>query len=294
MNYNHLYYFYVTAREGTLRQAAQKLNVSQSTVSEQLKLLENAMETPLFAREKGKLRLNRSGEVAFKFAKQIFDLAERMERAVQRGASLKGTVREIGVSHSVSRFHAVGLFVPLFRRRDLRIRVRRGNYTHLVQALLRQDIDILVTDDSTAEIKGVVRTPIHEPEYHLVCGRKLYQQCISGGESVDSLPFIHYTQDFGIRAVIDHYFDEMNMEPQVLAEVDDTDIMVEAVTEGLSAAVLPKEIIEGPERAGEVKTIARLPKASLTICADYQDNPEAVDLAEIVEELKRSYMDLTV
>ena len=42
-NFNHLFYFYVVAKEGSIKLAAEKLHISQPTISDQIKLLEEQM-----------------------------------------------------------------------------------------------------------------------------------------------------------------------------------------------------------------------------------------------------------
>jgi len=50
MNYNHLYYFWMVAREGGVMRASEELMVSQPTVSNQLRELEKSMGQKLFQR----------------------------------------------------------------------------------------------------------------------------------------------------------------------------------------------------------------------------------------------------
>ena len=49
LNYHHLRYFWVVAKEGSLKKAAEKLHVSQPSISEQIKELEEALERRCFA-----------------------------------------------------------------------------------------------------------------------------------------------------------------------------------------------------------------------------------------------------
>lgn len=51
LNYHHLRYFWMTAREGSLRRAAEKLHVSQPSMSAQIKSLEESLEKPCFAKK---------------------------------------------------------------------------------------------------------------------------------------------------------------------------------------------------------------------------------------------------
>jgi hypothetical protein len=64
LNYNHLYYFYVVASERSVKAAADRLGVTQPTISEQIRLLERALGVPLFDRTPSGLQLTRSGREA--------------------------------------------------------------------------------------------------------------------------------------------------------------------------------------------------------------------------------------
>ena len=59
LNYHHLLYFWTVVREGRISRAAEKLRVSQPTISAQLKLLEEALGERLFHRQGRTLRPDR-------------------------------------------------------------------------------------------------------------------------------------------------------------------------------------------------------------------------------------------
>ena len=61
LNFNHLYYFHVTAVAGSLKAASERLGVTQSTVSEQIRALERSLGVQLFERVPTGLRLTAAG-----------------------------------------------------------------------------------------------------------------------------------------------------------------------------------------------------------------------------------------
>ncbi len=74
-NYNHLYYFYVTAKLGGVSNAAKYLHISQPSLSSQLKVFEGSIDKKLFEKKGRKLQLTPEGERAFIYSKKIFDVA---------------------------------------------------------------------------------------------------------------------------------------------------------------------------------------------------------------------------
>jgi LysR family transcriptional activator of nhaA len=77
LNYNHLRYFWVVAKEGHLTRAAGKLNVSQSALSAQIKKLEHQLGHALFERRGRGLALTEAGQLALDHCEEIFATGTR-------------------------------------------------------------------------------------------------------------------------------------------------------------------------------------------------------------------------
>ena len=84
LNYHHLRYFWVVAKEGGLKNAASKLHVSQPSISEQIKELEEALGEPLFRRSGRSNVLTDAGQVVMRYAEEIFGLGAEMMLAVKQ------------------------------------------------------------------------------------------------------------------------------------------------------------------------------------------------------------------
>ena len=67
----------------TLTKAAEKMNMSQPTLTRSMKHIEDEFGVPLFVREKNKLSLNESGELAVEYARQLLNLQSSVIRSVQ-------------------------------------------------------------------------------------------------------------------------------------------------------------------------------------------------------------------
>ena len=88
LNHQHLYYFWVVAREGSVSKAAEKLFLTQPTVSGQLAQLEKFLGKKLFAREKNRLVLTEEGRFVLDYANHIFNTSEEMLEALQHGVEI--------------------------------------------------------------------------------------------------------------------------------------------------------------------------------------------------------------
>ena len=79
LNYHHLYYFWHVAKTGNLTQVAQKLHVSQSALSTQIKQLEDLTDTRLFDRDGRLLVLTEVGRIVLGYANDIFNKGQELE-----------------------------------------------------------------------------------------------------------------------------------------------------------------------------------------------------------------------
>src|SRR5512136_84770 len=101
LNYHHLRYFWVVAREGGLRKAADKLHVSQPSISEQLKELEEALGEALFRRSGRSKALTEAGQIAFRYAEEIFGLGAELMRAVKQRPGAQALRFYAGVADAI-------------------------------------------------------------------------------------------------------------------------------------------------------------------------------------------------
>jgi LysR family transcriptional activator of nhaA len=72
LNYNHLHYFWMVAREGSIARASAQLKLTPPTISGQLRALEEAVGEKLFTRVGRHLVLTDIGRVVFRYADEIF------------------------------------------------------------------------------------------------------------------------------------------------------------------------------------------------------------------------------
>jgi len=78
LNYHHLHYFWVVAREGSVTKACDILHLSQPTISGQIRELEKAMKAPLFTKSGRGLALTETGQAVFRYADDIFALGREL------------------------------------------------------------------------------------------------------------------------------------------------------------------------------------------------------------------------
>ena len=101
LNYHHLLYFWAVAKEGSLRKASEVLHLSQSSISSQIKQLEESLGAPIFARTKRRLILTDTGQTVLDYAEEIFSLGHELLTAVRQEPGQRPLRLHVCVADSV-------------------------------------------------------------------------------------------------------------------------------------------------------------------------------------------------
>jgi LysR family transcriptional activator of nhaA len=100
-NYHHLFYFWKVAKLGSIARAAAELDVTQPTISEQIRLLEKSVGRKLFDRVGRSLILTAAGKTVFSYAEKIFALGSELTQALDSSAA-RSTALRVGVERGIS------------------------------------------------------------------------------------------------------------------------------------------------------------------------------------------------
>ena len=97
LNYHHLYYFWLVAREGSIARAAAQMRLTHPTISKQLSQLESFFENKLFERLGRKLVLTEFGHTVFRYADEIFSVGRELQEAVHRRSGGRPLSLKVGL-----------------------------------------------------------------------------------------------------------------------------------------------------------------------------------------------------
>ncbi len=145
LNYHHLYYFHVIAKEGSIAKACKVLYLAQPTLSAQLQMLEKSLGVPLFERVKQRLHLTQEGRFVLDYTESIFEMGQELMDAL-RDKSQRGKIQvQAGVVHGTPHAFAQALVDCLMQFPDLgNVRVKDGSPRALFEDLRSHQIDVLV------------------------------------------------------------------------------------------------------------------------------------------------------
>src|SRR5262245_11994329 len=112
LNYHHLRYFWAVVREGGVTRASAKLNISQPTVSAQVKSLEDALGERLFERQGRGLVLTDVGRLVYRYADEIFALGRELLDTVHDRPSGRPARLTVELDNVVPKLVAYRLLEP--------------------------------------------------------------------------------------------------------------------------------------------------------------------------------------
>jgi LysR family transcriptional activator of nhaA len=253
LNYNHLRYFRAVAREGNLTRAAERLNLSQSALSVQVRALEARLGHDLFERVGRRLVLTEAGRIALDHADRIFGAGEEMLSVLARERGGAPAIR-VGAVATLSRNFQLGFLRPAIERGDVEILLKSGDMPALVAGLRALALDVVLGVELPPRDGGppVVahRVDAQEIGLHGVPGRMRHASLAA---MLAAEPVILPTES-PIRTGFDGLAARLGVTVRVAAEVDDMAMVRLLAREGLGLAVAPALVLADEIASGELST----------------------------------------
>ena len=148
LNYHHLRYFWVVAKEGGLRKAADKLHVSQPTISAQIAALEGVLGEKLFRRGGRSLALTEAGHRVLSYAEEIFSLGQELLDAAKQRPTARPLRVHIGITDSLPKLVSYEIIKPIFKlEQPVQAVCREGKAADLLGQLAAYRLDIVLADE---------------------------------------------------------------------------------------------------------------------------------------------------
>lgn len=261
LNYHHLLYFWTTARLGGIAQASRELHISQPTISTQIRLLEEALETELFKRTGRTLVLTEIGRTAFRYADEIFRLGRELQRAIE-GRSLDAErVRfAVGITEVIPKLITERLLQPAFSAvPKLQLDCREGPLDQLLGQLALHELDVVISEvPASTEVK--VRAFSHAlGETGISFLGTARHAALKRGfpQSLDAAPMLLPAQVSVVRRALDSWFDARGIQPVLIAEFEDSALLKVFGQRGLGVFVAPTAIEAEVCRQYDVGVIGR-------------------------------------
>lgn len=229
LNFHHLFYFWRIAREGGLSRAADQLKLTHSTLSAQLRTLEEFFGGALFERRGRRLVLTPLGEDAASYADDIFRLgAELVDVARGRSADRKLALR-VGVVSSMPKSVAYRLLQPGMKTAGYgSLFARQDRLDRLLEELASGRLHLVLSDSAPPE-SGAQRVYAHALGespillYGTANLARKYRRDFPS--SLGGAPMLLPTVQSALRKRLDRWFVERELRVHVTGEFDDAGLM---------------------------------------------------------------------
>lgn len=229
LNFHHLRYFWTVAREGSLRRAAERLAVSEPSISAQIRLLEEALGEKLFRRTGRSLVLTDIGRLVFDYAEQIFPVGRELLTAVLQKSAGRLAPFNVGITDSVPKLVAREILKPVFALTEpFRMVCREGKIEDLLAHLAQHRLDLVLADEpapSSLKIKTFNHPLGGCGVTFCASGRLAARLRRDFPESLQNAPVLLPTENTSLRRVVQTWFDRFGLRPRIVAEFEDSALL---------------------------------------------------------------------
>lgn len=239
LNFRHLHYFWVVAKEGGFSRAADRLGVAVQTVSAQVRALEHELGCTLLKQVRHGVALTEAGEAAFARAEEIFRLGAQVHDEVRAAANGGATRLTVGLSDGLSKLAAHALLEPVLATPSLHLVCHEGEVEELLAELAMHRLDMVLAcrpPPPGPELRLVSERLVASPIdwYAPACwlesaGDRRFPQCL------DALPVLLPTGHSALRPRLERWFEAQGLRPRVVGEFEDSALLAVFAARGLGA-----------------------------------------------------------
>ena len=268
LNYHHLRYFWAVAHDGNLTRTAQRLNLSQSALSVQIKQLEDRLGHDLFERRGRQLHLTEAGRITLDHADAIFSTGAELVATLEGAGRARQALR-VGALATLSRNFQLGFLKPILDRTDVEVILRSGSPTELLEGLGTLNLDLVLMNNEPPS-DSLAPYVVHRVAEQAIGLVGTPSRLDSEKPLIDLLreqPVILPTQENSVRTAFDALTSRMGIRPQIVAEVDDMAMMRLLAREDIGLALVPPIVVQDELASGRLVEAKEHPQISETFYA---------------------------
>ncbi len=266
LNYNHLFYFWTVAREGSIARASEKLHLTPQTISGQLKLLEESVGNPLFHRVGRGLALTDTGHIVKQYADEIFSLGAELTQHVRSGQPGRSAALKVGIVNSIAKLIAYRILRPVLELDDpVRLVCWQGGLEELLADLAIHRLDLVISDRR-------IPTGMDVKAYHHLLGESgvsfFAQKKIAAKyarrfpNSLHDAPILLPVHTSALRRTLEDWFDRIEVTPHIVAEFDDSALLKAFGEAGIGVFPAPSAITAEVEYTYHARVIGSIDEVS--------------------------------
>jgi LysR family transcriptional regulator, transcriptional activator of nhaA len=264
LNYHHLLYFWVVAKEGSIVRASEELHLAHPTISGQIHRLEDVLGVKLFARQGRHLVLTEAGRVAFRYADEIFALGREFVDTLKGRTTGRPLRLVVGVADVLAPSLVRRFLQPAFRLgQEVQVICRADkSVEELIAELALHRVDVVIADGPAGpgiavrafnHLLGECGTTFLAADKLAASTRRRFPR------SLDGAPFLLPGAPSAVRRTLEQWFDAQGIRPKIVAEFDDSALAKDFGQEGIGVFAVPTVIEAEVRRQYRVRQVGRAP-----------------------------------
>ncbi|WP_076407700.1 transcriptional activator NhaR [Shewanella sp. UCD-KL12] len=224
LNYNHLYYFWMVHKKGSVAKAAEALCLAPQTVTGQIRVLETRLKGSLFKRVGRSLEPTELGELVFRYADKMFSLSYEMLDLLNYQKD-ENILFEVGIADALSKALASRVLLSVVPSDgSMHLACFEATHESLMTRLREHKLDMILSDCAGESLK-----------YPEILSKKLGESGIAFFSADEyTKPFPECLEDgkllipgkrTSLGQQLHHWFDENGLNVNILGEFDDAAMM---------------------------------------------------------------------
>lgn len=291
INYELYKVFYYVAKTLSFSEAAASLFISQSAVSQSIKVLENNLNQTLFIRSTKKVSLTKEGELLYKHIEPAINLISRGENQILE-ATLGESQLRLGASDTICRYYLVP-FLEDFHRKypEIHIKVTNGTSIQCAKMLEANEVDIIVTNSPNSALINSMRIePILEFRDVFIANTDFFpitSEPITF-EQLLQYPILMLSKYSSTSEFLHNLFLQHSLDLVPAIELSSNDLLIDLAKIGLGIAFIPDFCIKNTDsKLVTINTKEELPVRKLVTA--YNDNiPQSPAAKYFIDQLTLS------
>ncbi len=242
MELRHLRYFKVVAELQHFHKAADKLHITQPALSNQIKQLEQELNTKLFERVGRGVKLSESGELVLSSAIKILNEAELLKESVSDIESGQAGTLKIGVLQSINSLYLRSLVAEFDRNNpNISLQIEEMTNYNIEKKVTRGDIDIGLGFILNKDYPDLEFERLFDEKWKLIISPTYASLAsnIMAGKS-HNLKAVLLSEYFETRKIVDKYFSDNQIKYTNVTEVNTISSILDLVEGGASFSILPE------------------------------------------------------
>lgn len=267
MDIQELEAFWWIAQTGSFNRAAERLYLTQPSVTARIQALEKELGQLLFERKPRGVRLTDAGRVLLPHAERVLQDIRKAKRAVADLETATGGTLWVGSALTTSTYTLPQILAKFkVSYPAVEVSVRTGRSQQIQQLVLDDSVQMGLVHSPLASHADIAATPLYDEPIVLVVhpGHPLEGRGEVTAEQLASEPFITSDKASGYWALVEQFWASAGLAPRVTMELDSIEATKRMVMSGLGLAMLPKGTVEGEIQTRQLVMVPLVDGAYLT------------------------------